>query len=239
MIDDDATFSLLSIDVDGAFEETASVLPSATRRDLLHGAVVGGVALLGGLGAGLATVPSASAAGIARTKRDISILRFDLVLEYLQAGLYTEAERLGALNEKTLAWARVVGAHERAHAQAIKNLLGSKAVKSPSFDYRGVTESESAFIKTAVAFEELTSALLKWQAVRLDSREILAAVATLHSVETRHAAWIRHVIGLRPTIRAFDAPAPQRQMAKLIKSTRFIASTPRTSKKKKPPGYTG
>jgi hypothetical protein len=237
-MNDDHALNLLSIDVDGAFEEVSTVLPSATRASLLRGAVVGGVALLGGLGGGLVEARPA-AAGIAHTKGDISILRFDLVLEYLQAGLYTEAERLGALSKKTLGWARVVGAHERAHAQAIKNLLGSKAVKSPSFDYRGVTEKEDAFIKTAVAFEELTSALLKWQAVRLDSREILAAVATLHSVETRHAAWIRHIIGLRPTIRAFDHPAPQRQMVKLIKSTRFIASSPKTSKKKKRPGYTG
>ena len=227
--------SLMSIDVDGALEESAQVLEPATRRRLLQGAVVGGVALLGGLGG---TRP-ARAGGIAQTKRDISILRFDLVLEYLQSGLYTEAERLGALTPKTLAWARVVGAHERAHVKAIKNLLGSKAVKSPSFDYRGVTSHEQSFIKTAVAFEELTAALLKWQAVRLDSRAILAAVATLHTVETRHAAWIRHILGLRPAAVAFDEPAPQREMAQLIKSTRFIVSSPKVAKKKRKPPFTG
>jgi hypothetical protein len=227
--------SLQSIDVDGALEETMDVLPKTTRRSLLGGAVVGGAALL----AGLAEAPAASGAvGITRTKRDISILRFDLVLEYLQAGLYTEAERIGALSARTLGWSRVVGAHERAHARAIKNLLGSKAVKSPAFDYRGVTENEQAFIKTAVAFEELTSALLRWQVVRLDSREIIAAAVTLHSVETRHAAWIRHIIGLRPAPRAFDNPAPQRQMAQLIRSTHFIVSRSRTSGQSRP-SFTG
>jgi hypothetical protein len=233
MADDQLT--LLSIDVGGALDEMSSLLPRTTRLSLLTGAAVGGAALLGAL----AEAPVGRAEGVAHTKRDVSILRFDLVLEYLQAGLYTEAERLGALPEKTLAWARVVGAHERAHAQAIKNLLGSKAVKSPSFDYRGVTENEKAFIKTAVSFEELTAALLKWQAVRLHSREILAAVATLHSVETRHAAWIRHIIGLRPASRAFDEPAPQREMAQLIKSTRFVVSKAKTAKKKAAPRYTG
>ena len=234
MASDSLDSNLMSIDVDGALEESAHVLPPATRRSLLQSAVVGGVVLLGGL-----SEATGRAGGIARTKGDISILRFDLVLEYLQAGLYTEAERLGALAPKTLAWSRVVGAHERAHAKAIKNLLGSKAVKSPSFDFRGVTENEQSFIKTAVAFEELTAALLKWQAVRLDSREILAAVATLHSVETRHAAWIRHILGLRPAATAFDEPAPQRQMAQLIKSTRFIVSSPKIAKKKRRPPYTG
>jgi len=235
MASSEPTLDLLAIDVDGAIEEMSEPLPSTTRRTLLGGAVAGGAALI----AELAGASPARAGGLAKTKRDISILRFDLVLEYLQAGLYTEAERLGALPEKTLGWARVVGAHERAHVRAIKGLLGSKAVKSPSFDYRGVTENESSFIKTAVAFEELTAALLKWQAVRLDSREILAAAATLHTVETRHAAWIRHLIGVLPAANAFDEPAPQRKMAQLIKSTRFIVSSPKPKARKKQPPYTG
>ena len=225
--------TLARIDCDAALEEAAEVLPPSTRRELLRGAVVGGTALLAGLGAA-----SAAEAAVAHTKRDISILRFDLVLEYLQAGLYTEAERLGALKPETLAWARVVGAHERAHAKAIRTLLGSKAIRSPSFDYRGVTSNEEAFVKTAVAFEELTAALLKWQAVRLDSRAIIAAAVQLHSVETRHAAWIRHVIGLRPVIRAFDRPAPQREMAQLIRSTRFISYGAKTTQQRSP-SYTG
>jgi hypothetical protein len=71
--------------------------------------------------------------------------------------------------------------------------------------------------------------------VRLDSREILAAVVTLHSVETRHAAWIRHIIGIRPARNAFDRAAPQSEMAKLIRSTRFIVSPPKTSNRRRPP----
>jgi hypothetical protein len=160
------------------------------------------------------------------------------VLEYLQAGLYTEAERLGDVSARTLAWARVVGAHERAHARAIRGLLGRKAIAGPGFDYGSVTSDEQAFIKTAVAFEDLTAALLKWQAPRLDSRSILAAVATLHSVETRHAAWIRHIVGLVPATTAFDKPASQRRMAQLIASTHFVTAKPRLSERGRP-RYTG
>src|SRR5205085_12051408 len=194
---------------------------ATTRRSFLRRSV--------GVAAGLAAFATATSAraAIASTQSDTAILQFDLALEYLQAGLYTEAERLGSLTPKTLAWARVVGAHERAHIQAIKTLLGPrKTVPSPTFDYRNVTSDEQAFIKTAVAFEDLTTALLKWQAPRLDSRSILAAVATLHSVEARHAAWIRHVIGLQPVTGAFDKPAPQHRMAELIASTRFVTSKP-------------
>ena len=164
-------------------------------------------------------------AGIASTKNDTAILQFDLVLEYLQAGLYTEAERLQKLTPKTLAWARVVGAHERAHVHAIKNLLGRrKTVPSPTFNYRNVTSDEQAFIKTAVAFEDLTAALLKWQAPRLDSRAIVAAAVQLHSVETRHAAWISDLAGMDPAPRAADPGASARDVVAVIKRTRFLTT---------------
>jgi hypothetical protein len=212
-----------AVDVDGALQETAARAISSSRTTFVRRAI----GALAGVSIGFGEANAGQASAAARTTaNDIAMLRFDLVLEYLQSGLYTEAERLGELTPKTLAWARVVGAHERAHVQALKNLLGRKVVASPTFNYRGVTSDEDAFIKTAVAFEDLTAAVLKWQAVRLDSRSILAAVVTLHSVETRHAAWIRHLNGLKPVTSAFDKPASQAKMAQLIASTRFVASRP-------------
>ena len=223
--------TLAQIDADGALHEAAAAV--FTRDDFFRRSATAAVAAVTGF---LAT-DSADAA-VAQTANDIAILRFDQVLEYLQAGLYTEAERLGALKPKTLGWARVVGAHERAHLRAIKNLLGRHAVKSPGFNYGSVTSSEKAFLRTAVAFEDLTAALLKWQAPRLDSREIVAAAVSLHSVETRHAAWIRHLVGLQPATKPFDKPASQHKMTQLIDSTHFLVSRPRTTARKKP-RYTG
>jgi Ferritin-like domain len=225
---EDAIRTLARIDVDGALQETAADAVRATRRDLLRAAPLAGAAAVGLL----AARPGRAMAGT--TRNDTAILRFDLALEYLQAGLYTEAEQLGELTPQTLAWTRVVGAHERAHVVAIKRLLGSKTVPSPGFNYRDVTSHEDAFIKTAVAFEDLTAALLKWQAPRLDSRSIVAAVVTLHSVETRHAAWIRHIVGLVPATSAFDRPASQHKMAQLIDSTNFISSKPKVSRRTRP-----
>ena len=226
--------TLVDVDVDGALQETAADAFPGTRAAFLRKSLGALAAVgVGGLFAG-----QAAAAPLAVSKNDIAILRFDLVLEYLQSGFYTEAERLGELKPKTLAWARVVGAHERAHVRAIKGLLGRNVVPSPSFNYRGITSDESAFVKTAVAFEDLTAALLKWQAPRLDSRSIVAAAVTLHSVETRHAAWIRHLNGLTPATTAFDKPASQRRMARLIASTRFVAAKPRVTRGSRP-RYTG
>jgi Ferritin-like domain len=224
--------TLGGVDAAGVLAEAATVLPTTTRTGLLRSAIGGAAAMAAGLATPVAARSEPSSAN------DTEILRFDLVLEYLQAALYTEAERLGQLSPHTLGWARVVGAHERAHAAAIRSLLGRKAVPSPSFDFRGVTSSEDEFVKTAVAFEDLTAALLKWQAPRLVSRSIVAAVATLHTVETRHAAWIRRILGLRPAAHAFDEPASQERMARLIASTRFITRSAATSGSGTP-GFTG
>ena len=222
--------ALAEVDVDGALQETAAAAFAGTRATFLRRSVAAAVVGVGSLFA----ADRAGAAEVATTKNDIGMLRFDLVLEYLQAGLYTEAERLGALTPKTLGWARVVGAHERAHVAALQGLLGRNVVPSPTFNYGKVTSDEQAFIRTAVGFEDLTAALLKWQAPRLDSRSIVAAAVTLHSVETRHAAWIRHLIGLRPAANAFDKPASQERMARLIASTNFVASRPRLASRTRP-----
>jgi Ferritin-like domain len=224
--------TLGEVDADGILRETAAAAFRGSRASFLRRSL--------GAAAGIGVLFAAADAdaATAKTKNDVAILQFDLVLEYLQAGLYTEAERLGELTPTTLAWARVVGAHERAHIKAIKGLLGRKTVPSPGFNYRNVTSDERAFIRTAVAFEDLTAALLKWQAPRLDSRSIVAAAVTLHSVETRHAAWIRHIVGLTPATTAFDKPASQQKMAQLIASTHFVSSKPKVSRKGHP-RYTG
>jgi Ferritin-like domain len=222
---------IAGVDPEGALQETAAaVFP---RGDFLRRAA-GAVAA--GVGGSLVGAAAGSAAGIGSlSANDIKILQFDLVLEWLQAGLYTEAEELGALTPETLEWARVVGAHERAHAAAIKALLGARhLVPKPTFNYGKITADEKPFQRTAVAFEDLTSALLKWQAPRLDSRPLVGAVATLHSVETRHAAWIRRRVGLPPVTSAFDKPAAQEKMARLIASTHFIVAKPRTTAKSRP-----
>ena len=225
--------SLGELDRDGALEEAAAAFLPESRRDFLRRGIFGGGAV-----AALLALPEDAGAALAKTKRDIAIVNFDVVLEYLQSALYVEAQRLGALRPKTLEWARVVGAHELAHLAALKGMV-DRPPKQPSFNFRGVTEDEDNFVKTAVAFEDLTAAILKWQALRLHSREILAAAATLHTVETRHAAWIRRIIGAPPVVGAFDEPASQARMADLIDKTTFVVARPVTSRQRTRPRYTG
>lgn len=218
------------LDPGGRVCQTLEDAVGTTRAQLL-------LAALAAAGSAAAvTAPAAGAAAL--SANDTRILRFDLQLEYLQARLYTEALKIGHLSPPARAAARVVGAHEWAHARAIKQILGPDAVRMGFFDYRGVTQNERAFLRTAVAFEDLTAALLKYQAVRLDSRDVLAAAISLHSVEARHAAWLRRVAGVLPTLTAFDEPRSQSRMRALVVSTDFLAPDPRTGATRAP-GFTG
>lgn len=224
---------LAAADRDGAIAETSAQLEAAlSRRRLLVAAAAGaGAVLLTQAGTG-----RSAAGGLSHS--DTSILNYALVLEYLQASFYTEAERSGALSGKTAQAARVVGAVERAHVKAFLKLLGSDAVKRPLFDFQGTTEQQQPFLKTAVALEDLAVAAYKGQAPKLRSRAVLAAAVGIHSVEARHAAWMRELFGITPAVHAFDQPASRASINRTVASTHFIARQPQTKARSKPK-YTG
>jgi hypothetical protein len=131
--------------------------------------------------------------GVARaqTRADVDVLNYALVLEYLQAAFYTEAERSKAITGKAGTAAKKVGAVERAHVTAFRDILGSRAVKRPTFDFEGVTEQPRAFLRTAVAFEDLAVAAYKGEAPKLETPQIITSALGIHTVEARHAAWMR------------------------------------------------
>jgi hypothetical protein len=219
--------TLETLDRDGALQEAIGRVWGGSRADVLRGAAVGGAALLGAL-----ALPARSRAA---TTNDVDILNYALTLEYLQASFYTETERIGALNTNAARRAaRVLGSVERAHVRALRKVLGRSAVRRPFFNFQGTTEAEQRFLKTAVAFEDLAVAAYKGQAPLIDSKEVLAAAISIHSVEARHAAWMRHLFGILPASHAFDEPASKPAILEIVGSTRFIASTPTTTGRGEP-----
>ena len=216
-------------DRDGALGEAARAL-ATTRRGLL-GLATGGTA------ASLLADPARALASSA-SRTDTSILNYALGLEYIQASFYTEAERLGALHGPLAQQAHVVGAHERAHVAAFRKVLGAAAIKRPMFNFQGVTADPDAFRRTAVAFEDLAVAAYKYQAPRLRSPAFLQAAIAIHSVEARHAAWIRRLAHVLPAATAFDKPLAPHEVNALVASTHFVSAPPRTVAHQAPK-YTG
>lgn len=136
----DLTFGAL--DRDGALAEALEKVTVDSRADFSRTTLIGSAALLAAL-----SLPERAGAA---PRNDIDILNYALTLEYLQAAFYTETERAGAVRGKAKEAARLVGAVERAHVKAFRKALGSAAVKRPSFNFRGVTESQTPFLNRGV-----------------------------------------------------------------------------------------
>jgi hypothetical protein len=224
-----ALATIEEIDRDGILQEALDGLFGTTRARFLRRAVVGSATLLGAL-----TSPGEEASARAG---DTAVLNYGLAFEYMQAGFYTEAERVGTVKrmgpERAL-WARTLGAHERAHVRILKRILGKDAERKPSFNYRGVTESAHRFTRTAVAMEDLTVALLAGQAPRMSDRRLRAAFFSLLAVEARHAAWARRITGFVPVADALDEPKTLEAVNRVVRSTHFIVPRPKTSERGRP-----
>lgn len=232
--DEHRFLALRDFDVDGAVRETFSRLPGHTRAGFLSRAA--------GVGAGVAgalALRGSAASAQGAPSGDVAILNYALSLEYLQAAFYTEAEQMGALHGALTHQAHVVGAHERAHVKAFKGVLGSAAIKQPNFNFHGVTSNPDAFRSTAVAFEDLATAAYKGQAPNLRSRTFLAAAIAIHSVEARHAAWIRRLAGFLPAAKAFDDPLDAARVIGIVNSTHFVTLQVPTTSARSSPGFTG
>jgi rubrerythrin len=230
----DDALTLEAVDVDGAIREAADHVSGDSRARFLAKAGMFGGGLLGsGALLGLAADGTQAA-----TKGDISILNFALTLEYLEAAFYAEANRMGALSGETKLFAKVVAAHEATHVATLKKVLGSAAVKSPKFNFRGTTESASRFRATAQTLEDTGVSAYKGQAPKIKSDAYLAAALAIHTVEARHAAWIREIRGVSPAPAAFDTPLTKKQVLSAVAGTRFIVA-PRSTRSRGTPPFTG
>ena len=119
-------------------------------------------------------------------------------------------------------FAIVVGGHERAHVKALKAALGRKAVAKPRFDFQGTTEDAAKFAATAEALEDTGVSAYAGQAPNVHDDAILRAALAIHTVEARHASWIRDFNGNPPAPAAFDKPRTKRQVLAIVASTGFI-----------------
>ncbi len=214
---------LIGVDRDGAIEETAARV-GVSRAELLRRGALGGGALFGAASV-LGAIPGAafaSSKGSVRASSDVDILNFALTLEYLEAAFYAEALSKGALKGPTLAFAKVVAKDEAQHVAFLKGALGMHAVKKPTFDFKGTTGAMKSFQATATVLEDTGVSAYAGAAPMISNKKTLSAALSVHSVEARHAAWIRNITGANPAPVPFDPAKSKAAVLKAVTGTGFI-----------------
>ena len=196
-----------------------------TRATFLKKALVaGGTFLAGGvLFSGFPKLAEANHRSSAA--RDVQILNFALLLEFLEAEFYTRAERAGALSGEALRFARIVGAHERAHVAFLRKVLGRKARSKPCFDFKGTTRDQAMFLATARVLEDTGVAAYNGQVANVRTATV-APAASIVSVEARHAAWVRDILKMNPAPRALDQAKTKARIEADVNETGFIVPCP-------------
>jgi hypothetical protein len=221
-MNDNAFPTFQELDRDGAVEEAAARAGISRSQFLRRSAFAGGGLLIGGLPAAFSLAQNTS-------KGDVDILNYALTLEYLEAAFYKEAVNGGALSGKLGSFAKVVAEHEKAHVDALKKALGSKAVKEPNFDFQGTTQDPSTFAKTSLVLEDTGVKAYQGQAGNIKSTAILKAAISIHPVEARHAAWIASILTSMggttlPAPDAFNEAADMATILAAVKGTGFIST---------------
>ncbi len=223
---------LATVDVDGAVRAAEAAVAGGTRAQFFRKAAIGGGAVVGASFFG-AMLPELAEAKPSR-KQDIAILKYALTLEYLEATFYDEAVQAGGLSGSALDAARLLAGHEKTHVTTLRQTLrslGAKVPKKPAFDFKGANKGDK-FIPTAFVLENTGVRAYLGQAGRLKSRALLAAAASIATVEARHAAAIAILInnnafsnaknGITP-YGSFDRASSMKKILGEVKSTGFIA----------------
>lgn len=225
--------NLDEVDVDGAIREAADAVSGDTRLAFLKKAgIAGGAAMSGGAILSM-LAPSALAAGsngrppASFGKGDIGILNYALTLEYLEAAFYNGATAANmALSSQASAFLKVVTKDENAHVAFLKQHLGSKAAKEPTFDFKGANTNVEMFMATSEVLENTGVHAYSGQALNIKAPAYVAAAVSILTIEARHAS----VIGLLndPTGNSiapngpFDTPYTAAKVLAAVKSTGFI-----------------
>ena len=182
------------------------VQEGATRSQLLRRAIICGGALVGA--SGTLGLPRLTAA--ASKEQDARVLNLVLAVEYTEAAFYKEALERAGLRGDLKEYARIVLEHEKAHVSVLEQALGAAAEPAPRHEFGDRTKDAEAFTAAAVKLEDLAVATYNGQAVNLTPAALKAA-ARIVSVEGRHAAWIRSIVGDVPATEATDPSVTEAQ----------------------------
>lgn len=178
----------------------------SSRRSLMKWGVFG----LGGIA--IASIPGVlNAQPMNRGKtltfnaNDIGILNFALLLEELEATFYASVVSSGKItSSKEMEYMRYLGAQEAAHVTFLRSVLADQvlfATQDLSFNQSALNNmlaSRDSILNTAVTLEDVGVHAYNGAGPSLTNPTYLLAAGSIVSVEARHAAGVRALLG-KPT----------------------------------------
>ncbi|CAO2650486.1 Nn.00g017780.m01.CDS01 [Neocucurbitaria sp. VM-36] len=182
-----------------------------------------------------AAAPAAAASG---GLTDIDILNFALTAEHLESEYYKQGfakfsvqdfMALG-LTEGQVKSLQGVGQTEATHVSTLISAIaaaGAKPVEPCTYNFDAALASADAMVKTARVLEAVGVSAYLGAAPLVNSSDVLAAAASIVTVEARHQAFIRIAAGAEPVPAAFDTALGPRAVFTL--AAQFITSCPEGS----------
>jgi hypothetical protein len=168
------------------------------------------------------TATSTSTTSAAEPSGDLAIVNYALTLEYLEDQFYDKVVASGLFKGSVLSTLKMFGAEEHDHVLALEGVakqLGKPAAKPVG---KFPLTSAAQVTKLAATVENLGASAYLGQAPKIQSKEILAAALSIHTVEAGHAATLNTLLKLSPTpTGAFATPASMSTVLAAVKP--FIA----------------
>lgn len=164
-----------------------------------------------------------------------TIFNSALTLEWLETSFYQQGfAAIGqdqflalGLSQQQVTDLINIGTTESAHVQVIQSTLaqaGIQPVQPCQYNFGESFSSAQAMVQTATILEQVGVSAYLGAAPIIQDPTVLAAAASIYSVEARHQSFIRTVSGVAASPNFFDTPLSPKQVFSL--AAPFIASCP-------------
>ncbi|ELZ14280.1 hypothetical protein C479_00190 [Halovivax asiaticus JCM 14624] len=162
---------------------------------------------------------------------DIDLLNYARTLELLEAVFYQRGienigdegfrqhfDGWGPIQDRVADRIRVVRNHEVTHAEVLGQTitqLGGDPVSSPEFDFGSAVQDPGEFIATAALLEDVGVSAYAGAAPYIQNAALVPPALSIHSVEARHASFLRELNDELGFPTPFDQPRSRAEVLEL------------------------